>query len=784
MFAGGLGRIFTEFDTFLSNKATDKKSKKNKKKTFNLVENFVEEVGSLLSIDRAEFDKGNLPWSLIFYSRMLANQTILSQEAYNEYLETFSFYNDYHKEKKIKSNCSTVVKKLVDHLKLHHHDPDNALIGLSPSATITTRYNEWLANPSDHKCDAARLHVEQPADLLNLYNVHYPAKCGELVITQITLDQLKNNKDLRRKASLNSKAKIVIIARIKDAVQFNKKTYLNIWLTPREEQEVTVDADITIPVQKLIAGTSWIGNTQQMRELVADPYLDFVDFLKSEFLLSLVSLHDEETEGKILAAHTALKRQPVSFLYYHSVKDVKKIMDQITDQSPLYKTFIEKATEITKNELAKFIEEINISDGSSNKLFMPTCSQDLLKLNSMNFTKTSMEFLKEFQTSLSNAVNALKSERRELMKGNLKNQISKWWLLLIKTQTDILLLSQKNYNTAAWNEDNYIDQPPASIEGVRTNLQIVQDLINPKHPSHKEVENIIEEVKKEVYPVIDDFIKKSHVVLSDELFNIRITPENYLPEAFDLPKARKIFDRRNKRAKYTEEAAKQLDGLMKDLQYLVEMKNLENKSENDRTKSTAGKLELSYAVPLSGLVMGSFFRLENILKTVLELWEPKQVAAQQTSEAPPQPATPAAGMSNNTNITISAPTLVAVIAPTLASTPPPQSKSSTPPPPVPANRPTALTARKPIQVRSNTVSGGLSIHRPLQPPPTTPTFSPLSPSAPESPKPPSQASTQWAPLAYSERPNNDKRRSLFTDNNSRLKRADSENVGSNLTKEL
>ena len=49
-------------------------------------------------------------------------------------------------------------------------------------------------------------------------------------------------------------------------------------------------------------------------------------------------------------------------------------------------------------------------------------------------------------------------------------------------------------------------------------------------------------------------------------------------------------------------------------------KGEETKTEAER-RAGAGKLKLSYAVPVSGLVMGYFVRLENVLKTVIELWD-------------------------------------------------------------------------------------------------------------------------------------------------------------------
>jgi len=137
---------------------------------------------------------------------------------------------------------------------------------------------------------------------------------------------------------------------------------------------------------------------------------------------------------------------------------------------------------------------------------------------------------------------------------------------------------------------------------------------------------------------------KAHIVLTSDILGEQI--ETYTPEAFDADRVRQVFNEKKEQIKQEsgEEVVQQFDGLMKDLQYLVEMKKLENKTEADRAATKkGGKLELSYAVPLSGLIMGCFFRLENVLKTVLELWVPKEPKPEQipfrenNNTTPPQP---------------------------------------------------------------------------------------------------------------------------------------------------
>jgi len=51
--------------------------------------------------------------------------------------------------------------------------------------------------------------------------------------------------------------------------------------------------------------------------------------------------------------------------------------------------------------------------------------------------------------------------------------------------------------------NTYIDEAPKNLAGVKENLIIVQKLLNPKDKLHDAVTKATEDIKNEVYPVID-----------------------------------------------------------------------------------------------------------------------------------------------------------------------------------------------------------------------------------------------------------------------------------------
>lgn len=646
MFASGVGRIFREFDEFLdltyARRAQQNAmeaalwKKKNRKKLTNLLETFLEETVCLLNIDRSEFAVGALPWGFIFYNRMLSTKTLISAKRRALYEESFADYEEYFseckpKEFKKKRAYITSVKTLVLYLKTHVVDPDNVLIGLSPSVSILERYQAWLAMPHDHQEQAESLgRAEGHSDPLSLYFLGYPGKKGDLILAQVPRDKIRKP-TATTLPTPSAASSVVVYARIKEAVHAKNDTLLTVWIAPKEEQEIVLSAPACVPVRKLVPGTSWIGNAPQMREMVAELVDEVRSYLHRELIAdlhaTLAPLH-----APVQPVYEGTLAPPVSFLYYHPLRDLAPLLtafvqgqphERYPDVARLHADYVRRAVAKTEAALQQLFREIDDPDGNSNKLFMVTSEQDIQHVRSLQPRQIVEDLLQSFAATVAQAVEMTESDKRELYNGNLKNQLSKWWVLLIDTRAQ-LLLAQTAYDASAWNEDTYIDGPPASLEGVRKNLEIVQQLLNPKHPANEVVVAATEDVKSEVYPVINDFLLKVHVMLSHDLLQQRVELTNYTPDAFDMPALTQAWAAQKEEMRARDPALfQQYDGLIKDLQYLVEMKTLEFQAAEDRKAAVEGKLALSYAVPLSGLMMGYFFRLENILKTVLELWAPK-----------------------------------------------------------------------------------------------------------------------------------------------------------------
>jgi hypothetical protein len=152
-----------------------------------------------------------------------------------------------------------------------------------------------------------------------------------------------------------------------------------------------------------------------------------------------------------------------------------------------------------------------------------------------------------------------------------------------------------------------MDKPPASLDAVSRNLAIVRELLaaSRKDP---EMVALLDRVAIRVYREIDEFIDATKYVLSVELEIRTGNKDTIVAEATAKLASIAVADPKDPRVKFCGD-------MLKDLQYVVRMKELETTTER------VGCLDV---VPVSGLVLGRFTRFENELQTVLSIWSKPQ----------------------------------------------------------------------------------------------------------------------------------------------------------------
>jgi len=168
---------------------------------------------------------------------------------------------------------------------------------------------------------------------------------------------------------------------------------------------------------------------------------------------------------------------------------------------------------------------------------------------------------------------------------------------------------------------SYTIVPPRSLEGVKLNLVIITECLDPVHDINNVV-LLIDELKSQIYPVINDFIEQALIVLTDCLSLYGNDATNFAVVELEVLE-RKLGDQETK-SSFDDLLWDQLFAVAQDIRYLYRMKELE-----DGSKATERLMD---AVPVTGLILARICSLENELRTVLELWEDKLQDTQEVKE--------------------------------------------------------------------------------------------------------------------------------------------------------
>jgi hypothetical protein len=183
--------------------------------------------------------------------------------------------------------------------------------------------------------------------------------------------------------------------------------------------------------------------------------------------------------------------------------------------------------------------------------------------------------------------------------------LTEWWLDLIRERC-VKFLENLGYDFKAVPE-NYIDEPPSSIIPVKKNFELIRKLLDRSVDRFQVNPVLIYPLKEEIYAKIETYLKKS---------------QNILTEAFKDLRASQVFDLELIRSKTIDSSShvrRRVEDLVKDVKYLLDMKQLEFDYFNPIINED--KKEMSQIVPITGLIVGRFHRLENELQTVIDLWD-------------------------------------------------------------------------------------------------------------------------------------------------------------------
>lgn len=150
-----------------------------------------------------------------------------------------------------------------------------------------------------------------------------------------------------------------------------------------------------------------------------------------------------------------------------------------------------------------------------------------------------------------------------------------------------------------------------SLVAVKANLKIIKEILtayNSYVRKEEQTENLsprllqiqkdlismVQTLKKDIYERLDKFVSQANLILKIESISSNLQSNG------EGEKSGKEAD-----------TERWLETLHKDIQYIEQMKILEE---------VTTKVENKDVVPISGLILNRFLRLENEIQTVLEVW--------------------------------------------------------------------------------------------------------------------------------------------------------------------
>mgnify|MGYP003638890621 CR=1 FL=1 len=232
-------------------------------------------------------------------------------------------------------------------------------------------------------------------------------------------------------------------------------------------------------------------------------------------------------------------------------------------------------------------------------------AQALEQLRKFDFTSFMRACIAQVCGAVDGSLMELQITVNNFVSGQEKNRLTQWWLSRIEGDAKAWL-QEKNFVSGAMSED-YIEEPPEDMELIRSNLEVVQSVLHKQND--EQLNEFIEKLCAELYPRVDEYIEEGRTVLAHQ---------------FDLDKQNmdlQSLEEQVTQARDTLDPAvfNLLMGTIKDLIYLEKMKELEVEKANDNEGRPQNRI--GDVVPLSGLILNVFFRLEQEHRTVIEIWK-------------------------------------------------------------------------------------------------------------------------------------------------------------------
>eukprot|EP01094_Clydonella_sp_ATCC50884_P013098 TRINITY_DN2336_c0_g1_i1.p1 TRINITY_DN2336_c0_g1~~TRINITY_DN2336_c0_g1_i1.p1 ORF type:complete len:1008 (+),score=287.45 TRINITY_DN2336_c0_g1_i1:266-3289(+) len=493
----------------------------------------------------------------------------------------------------IREGCLKSALELMAYLQSHRVDPYNALIGLEPTPELLEQLS--LSGGAAHSAPGI--------DLLACV-VRWAGASPESL--QEVFQDIRNTAATIRGVDRLGQGDLVIIAEPKTRPVFARFTgvrqgdFFEVSTKPEE-----VDGVACYPKTALLPLSEYLREKIASRRL---PELEQFVRLPSDELFAQVQ------RIAVRACYAVLSRVGVTEEVYVRAKTNAATF---SDLLPL-----QNASDVLSSAIADIenfqphpvfgpaeIEIASVIAGfrkniTDRTLFLPSSKHTLHQIANVDEKKVILKTITKMHSVVDVTQSQLSDAKQQWIDGTRKNELVSWWLDAIEEKV-LAFLDKLGYQYKAMPE-NYVEDAPDDLEAIRTNTRILKDVLTPGEDKFG-VQTLIKRIQGMVGPKIDEFVDNGLYILSEK-FGRTIDDRTMAEAEKELKENPDLFD---------PVELEWIDDLMKDINYLQEMRRMED-------PEYAKHNEVSFhIVPLSGLTLGVLVRLENECKTILELWEPR-----------------------------------------------------------------------------------------------------------------------------------------------------------------
>ncbi|KAH3743999.1 hypothetical protein Pelo_14589 [Pelomyxa schiedti] len=554
------------------------------------------------------------PWSFIFHNRMKSMQDILSASKAHRLVDFTEFALNVS-DVALRPRHKEILRELNSYANSHICDLDNSLIGLQPSSLFLSEMAKAQAAAKSSTLKVSDLNFNSAPSLLDLIQSWAAVSDDHViaenvrslssmvpdtmrVLTKGTLVLVKHNITTFVPFEGATITNALVFARVKDTSKAGEVVKVSV--NPEENDTHVVDRlNVTVVPPALFTCI----NTSKSMEKFAVDQCDTVFQGTSSALTKKVD-SQLECQGLDTTIIKKVIRQDMKNAEYKTLDClIRQLADMCSNTDPSIVEFTDRADHTMRDFISR------VKSGEI-RIFPATKEIQLTQLSNINFRTLSNNILKSYLGACQGMLEGYQLQKKDLLNGSMKKNITDWYLKRIKDQVNVFLTS-RNYDFSAV-PTNYLEEMPSNLDTVRRNLEIIQSVLGAEKMKDELIQ-LVEGLMSEIYGKLDVYCDLMQSVLCEEL--------NIPSDQFQVEEAQRKFESLPESKDITQGKGKLINDLLKDIKYTNRMKYL------DKTPTEKVGIDV---VPISGLIVGRLCRFENELKTVLQVWEKPKPAVSTT----------------------------------------------------------------------------------------------------------------------------------------------------------